>query len=582
MNLKQTYSTKLLKYVMEYRYLAIPGVFVMLVITGGRIVQPLILRAIIDKAVPHNDVALLLQFAFLYLGIVILTGGLNYFGNIMVSKLGLSIVTRIKQDLFSHFLRLPVSYFDAHPVGELMSRTENDTEKVRDLFSNLGVTFIISVLMMLGMFGVTLTIAPVLALIMMAVTLMFLVVLLLFFSRLMKLYDASRSLHARVTAKVTEFIQGIEILRAFARTNWAIKSLDTTGKEKMRNDVRVSLFEYSAMSALDSLVGPLFIVALILLYSPKVLTGAMTLGTLLLFFEYGASLLRPVVEIAESIRRIQQARTSLKRITTIMELPEEAGRTNEIIPVFNQEIIFEHVWFAYKDEDWVLKDVNFSIQKGKMTAVVGASGSGKSTTVSLLCGFYHPQKGTITIDGQPFSALNLVEWRKKIGLVLQDVYLFPGSVFENVRIYNDEIPESDVREAIARVHADDSVQKLPGGITTNLWERGGNLSSGEKQLLAFARSIVVDPELVILDEATSNIDMETEQKIKASLEILLKGRTSLIVAHRLSSILNADQILFFSEGRILARGTHKELFENLPAYRLLVEQQFVQQGNNNE
>ncbi|MCE1206804.1 MAG: ATP-binding cassette domain-containing protein, partial [Spirochaetia bacterium] len=238
--------------------------------------------------------------------------------------------------------------------------------------------------------------------------------------------------------------------------------------------------------------------------------------------------------------------------------------------------------FAYKDEDWVLKDVSFSIQKGKMTAVVGASGSGKSTTVSLLCGFYHPQKGRITIDGKPFSSLNLVEWRKKIGLVLQDVYLFPGSVFENVRIYNDEIPESEVRSALARVHAEDSVQKLPSGIATNLWERGGNLSAGEKQLLAFARAIVVNPEIAILDEATSNIDMETEQKIKASLEILLKGRTSLIVAHRLSSILNADQILFFSEGKILARGTHQELYENLPAYRLLVEQQFLKQGNDNE
>lgn len=582
MKLKQTYNSQLLKYVADYRFLAVPGLLVMLVITGGRIVQPLILRAIIDQAVPHNDVGLLLKFAFLYLGIVILTGGLNYFGNIMVSKLGLSIVTHIKQDIFSHFLRLPASYFDAHPVGELMSRTENDTEKVRDLFSNVGVTFIVSVLMMLGMFGVTLTIAPALALIMIAVTLVFLVILLLFFSRLMKLYDASRSLHARVTAKVTEFVQGIEILRAFARTDWARKSLDKTGKEKMRNDVRVSLFEYSAMSALDSLVGPLFIVALILLYAPRVLTGAMTLGTLLLFFEYGASLLRPVVEIAESIRRIQQARTSLKRITTIMALPEEAGRTNKISPVFNHEIAFENVWFAYKDEDWVLKDVSFSIQKGKMTAVVGASGSGKSTTVSLLCGFYHPQKGRITIDGKPFSSLNLVEWRKKIGLVLQDVYLFPGSVFENVRIYNDEIPESEVRSALARVHAEDSVQKLPSGIETNLWERGGNLSAGEKQLLAFARAIVVNPEIAILDEATSNIDMETEQKIKASLEILLKGRTSLIVAHRLSSILNADQILFFSEGKILARGTHQELYENLPAYRLLVEQQFLKQGNDNE
>lgn len=547
----------------------------MIVISLGRIAQPLILKEIIDKAVPVGDTALLLRYALAYLAIVVVVGILTYAGNILISKLGLSIVTHIKEDLFAHLLVLPIAYFDAHPVGELMSRTENDTEKVRDLFSNIGVTLAVNILMMAGMFAVTFSLAPTLSLIMFGVVAVFLAILLIFFKKLFGLYEASRSLYAKIVAKVTEFVQGMEIVRVFDRRAWAMESLDATGRVKQGNDVKLSLSEYSAMSALDSLSGPLFFVAIILLYAPKVLEGGMTLGTLLLFFEYGAFLLRPVVEIAESIRGMQQARISLKRIMTIMSLPEEPGRLNAVEARFEKEIRFDHLWFAYKGEDWVVQDLSFSVPKGSLTALVGSSGSGKSTTVGLLCGFYRPQRGKIYIDGAALDDLDLESWRKKTGLVLQDVYLFPGSVLENVRIYNDALSEKRVREALEEVFAADMVRKLPSGIQTNLWERGGNLSAGEKQLLAFARALAADPELVILDEATSNIDMDTEEKIRRSLDVLLEGRTALIVAHRLSSVLHADQILYFSEGRIVARGTHAELFKTLPEYRRLVEQQFL-------
>lgn len=571
----KTYSKRLISYVGRHKRYALPGLAVMTVISLGRVVQPLILREIVDKAVPRGDTSLLLRYALAYLAVIVISGGLTYAGNMLTARLGLSIVTRIKEDLFAHLLRLPVSYFDAHPVGELMSRTENDTEKVRDVFSTLGVTFIVSVLMMAGMFAVTFVLAPALALAMLGVVAVFLVVLLYFFNKLLGLYEASRGLYAKILAKVTEFVQGMEIVRVFDRKAWAMESLDLTGRAKRKNDVKVSLFEFSAMSAIDSLVGPLFIVGLILLYAPRVLSGGMSLGTLLLFFEYGASLLRPVAEIAECIRRMQQARISFGRITSIMSLPEEAGLENEEEAAFGKEIRFEHVWFAYKDEDWVLKDLSFSIPRGSLTAVVGSSGSGKSTTVGLLCGFYRPLKGGITIDGRPLESLDLRSWREKIGLVLQDVYLFPGSVLENVRVYNDDVAEESVAKALESVRASGTIRTLPSGLQTNLWERGGNLSAGEKQLLAFARALAADPELVILDEATSNIDMDTEEKIRLSLDILLEGRTALIVAHRLSSVLHADQILFFREGRIVARGSHSELLASLPEYRRLVEQQFL-------
>ena len=573
-----SYTATVISYLSsEKRYAAI-GLLTMIAIAGGRVVQPLILRAIIDRAVPAGDVRLLLRYAGVYLLLVLSSGFLGYFGSIQMAKLGLSVVTKIKQDLFSRFVRLPVAYFDAHPVGELMARTENDTEKIRDLFSSLGLTLIVSLLMMGGMFIVTSLIAPALSLAMLAAAGFFLSILLLFYKRIIGLYESSRSIYASIVATLTEFVQGMEILKAFNRTSWAEESLDETGRKKRDRDIGIALREFSATSALEAVAGPFFIVVLILLYGKKVALGSMSLGTLLLFIEYGASLMRPVLEIAESLRRIQQAKASLKRISTIMALQPEANAWGGKSAVLHKEIRFDSVWFSYRGEDWILKDISFSLRKGSITAIVGSSGSGKSTAISLLCGFAKPQKGCLSLDGQSLGDLDLESWRRKIGLVLQDVYLFPGSVLDNIRVYNDDVSIERVQKALDQVQASAFVSSLPEGIMTNLWERGGNLSAGEKQLLAFARALCANPELVILDEATSSVDMATEEKIRASMARLLVGRTAVIVAHRLSSVIHADQILFFSQGRIAARGTHSQLYKDFPEYRELVDRQFITRG----
>lgn len=561
-------------YLSRYRKLALPGLGVMILITLGQLAGPYILKQIIDVAVPKEDTGLLLKYAFAFLGIVAVTGALSYVGMILLARLGLSIVTLIKQDIFSHLLKLPMSFFDKHPIGELMSRTETDTERVRDMFSNLGANLIVNIFTMIGIFAVTFTLVPKLALIMVGVSAVLLTILIVFFSKIFPMYEKARSFYASITAKVTEFIQGIEVLKAYGRTDWAEAELDAPAKQKVSLEVCISLIEYSMMSALNSLIGPLFIVALLLLYAPKVLTGTMTLGTILLFVEYGSRLLRPIAEIAESLRSLQQARTSLSRIRKIMATPEEPNRGSGKLPTLDHEIRFDHVWFAYEGEEWILRDLSFVIPKDSFSAIVGASGSGKSTTISLICGFAHPQKGHVLIDGIPLDEIDIIAWRKHIGLVLQESFLFPVSVLENTRLYHEEITESEVRAAISVVHADSAIDTLPEGLSTNLWERGGNLSSGERQLVSFARALAANPELILLDEATSNVDMTTEKHIKESMDVLRKGRTMIVVAHRLSSVLRADTIFFLSEGRLIAEGTHESLYENLPAYRLLVDQQF--------
>jgi len=243
--------------------------------------------------------------------------------------------------------------------------------------------------------------------------------------------------------------------------------------------------------------------------------------------------------------------------------------------VFEHDIRFDHVWFAYKDEDWILKDVSFTIHKGKKVALVGASGSGKTTTVSLLCGFYPIQKGAIRIDGVELSDLDFRAWRAKIGLILQDIFLFPGSILENVRVYNDLVPESKVRDAINIVQLDDLIKAQTDGLNTELAERGQNVSQGEKQLISFARALAFDAELIVMDEATASIDPQTEARIQRSMDSVFESRTAVIVAHRLTSVMDADEILFFSQGEIIHRGTHDELMHKSPEYRKLVELQML-------
>jgi len=573
-SVQNDYLRTILGYLSRYRMLALPGLAVMILIALGQLAGPYILKQIIDVAVPKENTGLLLTYAFAFLGIVSVTGLLSYVGMMLLARLGLSIVTLIKQDLFSHLLKLPMSFFDKHPVGELMSRTETDTERVRDMFSNLGANLIVNVLTMIGIFVVTFVLVPRLALIMAGVSVLLLTFLIVFFSKIFSMYEKARSFYAAIVAKVTEFIQGIEVLKAYGRTGWAEAELDVGAKQRVSLEVRISLIEYTMMSVLESLIGPLFIVALLLLYAPQVLRGTMTLGMILLFVEYGARLLRPIAEIAESLRSLQQARTSLSRIRKIMAIPEEPNRGSGKPPSLDHEIRFDHVWFAYEGEEWILRDLSFVIPKGSFAAIVGASGSGKSTTISLICGFAHPQKGHILIDGVPLDEIDISAWRKHIGLVLQESFLFPVSVLENTRLYHEEISEAEVREAISVVHVDSAIDALPEGLATNLWERGGNLSSGERQLVSFARALAADPELILLDEATSNVDMTTEKHIKESMDILRKGRTMIVVAHRLSSVLRADTIFFLSGGQLIAEGTHESLYQNLPAYRLLVDQQF--------
>jgi len=565
--------SRLLAYMADSRGLFAAGLGAMLLVSGAQLAGPLILRRIVDEAIPAGDVPRMLRLALSYLGLVLVMGGLTYWQTIAIAKLGLSVVTKIKRELFSRMLSLPVAWFDGHQVGELMARVESDSEKLRQFFSNVGIYLLGSSIFLAGMIAVMFAMEPTAAFYLVLPMPAVLALVIFLFDKLRAWYEKARKLYAETVASVTEFVQGIEVIRAFDRARYAIGRVGKASREKRDLEMKAGIVEYGSMSVLGFAIGPLMTALIISRLAPGIVAGSLTIGTLLVFISYAQRLFDPLMGIAENIRGLQQARVAMDRIFGIMDLePEPAGSGRK--PSFERSIEFRDVTFAYKEGEPVLENVSFSIEKGKTLALVGPSGSGKTTTVSLLCRFYRPTSGAILVDGTPLEEFDLASWRRTIGLVLQDVYLFPGSVLENVRIYDDRIGEPDVWQALKTVHADAFVDRLHGGVLSELSERGGNISTGEKQLVSFARAVAFSPELVVMDEATASVDVATERRIQESMAELLEGKTAVIVAHRLSSILRADQILFFKDGRVVARGRHEDLLATLPEYAELVRLQF--------
>ena len=572
-----TYYLKLLfPFVKKDLGLLIFGLFAMLVTSGLRLLNPLILAQIIDHSIPDKNMAQMFQYGAYFVIVVLLSGLLSYLQILLLSRLGIKIITKFKGNVFSHLLKLPISWFNKQPVGELIARVESDSERVKVLFSDLSITIIGNVLFFIGGFvilfilqwQITIYILP--AIILCGIGYWFL------FKYLNKFFRLIRERYAIITAKITDYVQGIQMIQALNQEKKALQDVEKASLAKKKVEVHTQVIEYGSQSIFSFLVNVVFIIIVILISAPKIIAGTLTVGILIVFIQYIYQLVWPLMQISENVMQIQRSFASLKRILELTELPtEDDTYTGTKIPVFEQEIKFENVWFAYKEGEWVLKDISFTIPKGKKIALVGPSGSGKTTTVSLLCGFYPVEKGRILIDGVPLSEMDFREWRKKIGLILQDVYLFPGSILENVRVYNDQISEDKVQKAISIVQLDDFIKKLPEGINAELAERGQNVSQGEKQLISFARALAFEAEIIIMDEATASIDPQTEAKIQRSMENLLSGKTALVVAHRLTSVLDADEILYFSDGRITARGKHNELLQTSPEYQKLVELQML-------
>lgn len=571
-----TYLKKLMPYIWHDKHLFLTGLISMLLVSGARLLDPLIIAHIIDVSIPKNDVKDMFIYAGIFVIVIIFSGIIAYFQTIILAKLGIKIVTKIKAEIFDHLLQLPVSYFDQYKVGELIARVESDAEKVKQLFSSFSIMIFGNIMFFLGMIIILLLKSTYVTVLLMIPIIIITFLMTIMIRYLNKYYKRIRKLYARVSGVLTEYIQGMHIVQLFNKERDVKDIIDKVSKEKQLLESKTFLIEYSFWGLYNFIASALFLILVIWLLAPKVISGIVTLGTLIIFIQYGSRILDPLIGIAENITFIQKAFVSLERIFNILAIKTEYDmREGDIVPQFNNEIVFKNVWFKYKKDEWVLKGINFSIKKGEKVAFVGASGSGKTTTISLLCGFYKITKGQIEVDGCNLNHFQLKQWRSKIGLVLQDVYLFPGNILENIRIYNDDISTEKINSAISTVQADSFINKTEKGIYSEISERGQNISSGEKQLLSFARAIAFSPEIIVLDEATASVDVVTEKKIEKAMKTTMKGKTAVIVAHRLSSVINADKILLFQNGNIIAQGTHNELLTISLEYKRLVELQFM-------
>jgi ABC-type multidrug transport system fused ATPase/permease subunit len=572
---------RIIPYFAGEKRLFLIGFASMLFVSIANILDPLIIGHVIDKVIPDKDISHLFLFAGLFVLVIVTAGILTYIQTIVMSRLGVSIITRLKKDLYEHMLKLPISYFDKNPVGALMSRVESDSENVMQLFSSFSIIIIGNFIFFFAMVAVLMFKNPSVTLrIMIPIPILFTAALLMI-NYLKKYFKRVRELNAEIIAVLTEYIQGISIVQLFNREMMAQNILDMKSKKKFIVERNAAFIEYSFWSLYGFSIEILFIVLVIILLAPKVIAGIMTIGTLVIFLQYGRRIFEPLIQISENLNMIQRSLVSLTRIFSILDIEDESvSFTDRKSPQFNHSIVFENVSFEYKKSEPVLNNINIEIKKNQKIALVGASGSGKTTTVLLLCGFYHPTKGRILIDGIDLKTMNIYEWRKKIGLVMQDIFMFPGNILENVRIYDDKIDEERVMSALKKVQIDETVLR-GDGIFRELSERAQNISTGERQLLSFARAIVFSPELIVLDEATSSVDPRTERRIRDAMDDMLKDRTSLIVAHRLSTVLNADKIYLFQDGEIISEGDHLRLMEKSPEYTKLVNLQFLS-GKENE
>ena len=504
LNFKKNF--KLLKpYLWKEKKLFLFGLILMLFVSITHLIDPLILAHIIDYSVPNQDLNDMYKYSFFFIGLIILSGIASYTQIIILSKLGLKVITDIKMKVFSHLLKISVTFFDSRPVGDFITKVENDSEKVRFLFSELSIRIIGNLLFFIGVVVVISIKSPDVSFwLLIAITII--ATAYTFFMRYMqKIFQKVREKYSEVTAKINEYVQGMHVIQTFHKEDEAVRIVEKTSLEKKAIETKTSFLEYSVQGFFLFLIEYFLLVLIIVLIAPQIFAGTKSIGTLIIFSQYINRIIWPLIQLMENVMQIQKSFVSLDRIRELSELPVEEYYNNTLeIESFEQEIEFQNVWFAYEKENWILQDVSFKVKKGDKVAIVGPSGSGKTTVISLICGFYKYQKGTILIDGKPLDKLNIKMWRRRLGLILQEVLLFPGNVIENVRIYNDNISPEKVMESIKMVHAEKffEVDSLQGVIS----ERGQNISQGEKQLLSFARALTFNPDIVIMDEATSSID----------------------------------------------------------------------------
>lgn len=546
------------------------------------IVDPSSNQVFIGKKMEQEDLKILrsadfsgiIQIGILYAVILLLKVVCNVAQTWLLQLTGQNIIFSIRQQIFQHIHSLPLRYFDTNPVGRIVTRATNDVESLHQMYANILVRLFSNAVLILGYAVVMLRIHVRMALICFAL-LPFVLVLSVFFKKISRrIYRVIRTKVSVLNTFLSENISGMKIIQLFAQEQEKYEEFKERSEDLYHSNMK-EIITFAIFQPLIVFISNLALALVVYQGANSVLDGTLTVGTLYIFGSYIISFYSPIQSLAEQFTSLQNAFASAEKIFTVLDEknPILESENPVILDKVEGKIEFKHVWFAYENEDYVLKDISFTIEPGKKVAFVGATGAGKSSILNLIGRYYEIQKGQILIDGVDIRKLSTKQIRQAIGQVQQDVFIFTGDIRSNIRLLNEEIEDKTILEASKAVNASHFIDQLPNQYDEAVTERGSTLSSGQRQLLSFARTLAYDPTILVMDEATANIDTETELLIQEALETLMKGRTTIMVAHRLSTIQHADNIIVMDHGQIKESGTHQQLLEQNGIYKKLYDLQ---------
>ena len=536
--------------------------------------QPYLYKIVIDQVILANRFNQLNFWCSILLGWLIIQAGLGFINAYLSERIAQSIILKLRQFVYDHLIRLKLSFFDKTPVGTAVTRSISDIQTITDLFSSGIITIlgdmvqIVAILWCMFYISVKLTF------------LTLLVIPLLMYSAnkfrkgIRDTFQDVRNQVANLNAFLQERITGMQIVQLFNQEKREFSKFKDINKKHQDANIK-SIFYYSIFFPIVEVLIALAFAIIVAYGSTAIFNHSMKLGELTAFIMFINLFFRPIRAIADRFNNIQMGIVSAERIFQLVDSEDNIEKSGNIIPQkIDGNIEFQNVWFAYNEENWILRDISFTIQSGKSMAIVGATGSGKTTIANLVTQMYQHQKGNILIDGINVNDYDYPSLRKRIAVVLQDVFLFSGSIKSNLVLKNSDVSSAEIEKVAKEIGAYDFIEKLPGGFDFNVMERGLSLSQGQRQLISFIRALAMHPDMIVLDEATSSIDSHTEEMIQRAIAVLLKNRSAIVIAHRLSTIQNCDEILVLEKGEIMERGNHETLIAKQGMYWNLFQKQF--------
>ena len=541
-------------------------------------VRPLLIQRALDHEVAQGDIAGLRVMIVVLIAILIVEGAVMYGNTFITNWLGQSIIRDIRKQIFRHILRLRLKYFDRTPIGTLQTRTINDVETLNNVFTSGLVQIFSQLLQLLAILAAMFYLSWPLTLAVLTTLPLLVVATIVFKNKVKVTFQQVRKAVSEMNAFLQEHLSGMPVIHMFNRERVEMDRYQKINAKLRQANIKSVLY-YSIFYPVVEVITAATLAVLVWYGANRVIRADLQFGELVAFIMFVQMFFRPIRQLADQFNTLQMGIVSADRIFRVLDtqehIPDEGEQKLASAQAGEVSLSFEHVWFAYQEPEWVLRDVSFEVEPGQKVALIGSTGSGKTTIINLLNRFYDVQRGRILVNGENVRSYALDDIRSLTGVVLQDVFLFSGSIHDNITLNNPDIPRAQVEEAAQQVGAHEFIMRLPGGYDYEVRERGATLSLGQRQLVAFARVMTYDPQVLVLDEATANIDTESEEVIQRAIDTVLVGRTSIIIAHRLSTIQRCDQILVLRKGEVIERGNHQELLAQQGAYFDLHQIQMV-------